>query len=360
MGLDPPAAGKPTSFTVLPAFRLSFIGDPYVAKFLISREWGLPFPGLCFLFPSRPRLPSGPGAIYRGDVPVNVNNVNVNSVNLTPLLTLERHFRHSSTVHSSTADTVHFNREVSPDVNPKASAGAGIEPAVLAHRRMLFTHSYSSGNVTGHRGQTHMHMIAAAPMTPGVHDKVHQPGVEPAAEVNGVLPAALEHHRMFFVINRGGPPPAGNGKEWTPSMASAPFMLMRSGNSNSVSPNAVNRDNVTNVNNVTNVDRKHVRFADADAHADMENIREQERENVSFYHVNNSRTGSGPVPGADQVVESGQFTPAKPGEIGDTAKPGKAEKIKIEQTDLDLEQFTHRVYGMLEQKIRLEKEMRGW
>jgi hypothetical protein len=210
--------------------------------------------------------------------------------------------------------------------------------------------------ITGHSGTVDRVFI---------NDMVRLPGTE--MEVNAVLPAVLEHRRMLFIFSPGGPAPGansgGSGNKGTRPLASAPFLLVRpgSGSSNSAGGNAVNPVNAV---------REHVRFTEIVN--SRENTRESRREkvieNVKFYHVNNSRAGGGPGPGVpanNQPVDAralapGHLNPARAGELGEPGKTGKAEKIKIEQTDLDLEQFTHRVYGMLEQKIRQEKEMRGW
>jgi hypothetical protein len=177
---------------------------------------------------------------------------------------------------------------------------------------------------------------------------------------------------MLFMFNPGALTPGTTGKPGTPSVVPVPFMVM---------PKTLHGpgDGVMRVtfepDNVSRVTREHVRFTE------IENSRERNREkvieNVRFYHPNNSRAVGGPgastpfrvpepprlgehsaslavPPDAAHIVQPGHSNPAETGTVENT------KKIKIEQTDLDLEQFTHRVYGMLEQKIRQEKEMRGW
>lgn len=392
MGIDPPAAGKPASFTLLPGFRLSFIPDFYAGKFMISREWGIPFPRLCFLFPSRPGLPS---TVYYNYSIFRRERYHVKPVidtpqatplipNLPPMIRANTRFAPTPASGFSPilganlvfARLRHFissqpDRDIleSPGrvTGNRAPVGA-IAPMTLLMRRI----KDNGGNgidrvnrspvITGHSGTVG-----------GVtgNDMVHQPGTGHVDEVNGVLPAALEYRKMLFIFNRGGPPPGVDGNERTPSMASAPFMVMRPGSRTGVNLNAVNRDNVSYVT------REHVRFADAEIENSREKSRVNVRENVRFYHVNNSRAGGGPGPGvpspapepprpgghpASMTVPPDTGQPVIPGHLihGDSGEIGNTKKIKIEQTDLDLEQFTHRVYGMLEQKIRLEKEMRGW
>lgn len=371
MGIDLPEVDQTASFTLLTAFRLSFIPDLYAGKFLISREWGLPFPRLYFLFPSRPGLPS---TVY-----YNYSIFQRERYHVKPVIDTPR----ATPLIPNLPPMIRVNTRFAP------TSASGFNPILGAN--LVFArlrHSISSqpdrdilespGGVTNNRAP----MDAIAPMTllmrrikdnggNGI-DRVNRPGVE--SVVNAAIPAVMGHQQMLFIFNRTGPPPGANVNDGKRSMASTPFVLVRPDSSNSPGRNVINRDNIT---------REHVGFAEIENN--RVHVKENGIENVKFYHMNNShsRAGGGPEPGvpspargpepprlgrhpasltvqpdATQPVQPGHLTPGTR-ETEEIMKPGKAEKIKIEQTDLDLEQFTHRVYAMLERKIKIEKEMRG-